>query len=104
MLALLIALAAVVPRPITCLLVGRQIDHKVVDQNTLLVRAGGRWHRSVLPDGCPGLTQNRILIRREAAPRLCANDLFEVRDNFTPEVFGLCRFGPFEALPKGARP
>lgn len=88
----------------TCLLIGRQLDHKVVSETELLVRAGGRWHRSVLQGGCPGLVANRILVRREAAPRLCANDLFEVRDNFTPEVFSLCRFGPFEALPKGAKP
>jgi hypothetical protein len=101
--ALLLA-AAAAPEPATCLIVGRQLDHKVVDENTLLIRAGGRWHRSQLPDGCPGLAQNRILIRREASLRLCANDLFEVRDNFTPEVFSLCRFGRFEILPKGAKP
>ncbi|WP_439546483.1 hypothetical protein [Sandarakinorhabdus sp.] len=104
MFALLIALAAAAPEPATCLIVGRQLDHKVVDEQTLMVRAGGRWHRSVLPDGCPGLQPNRSLVRREASPRLCANDLFEVRDNFTPEVFSLCRFGRFEALPKGTRP
>lgn len=106
-----LALAAAVPADsaaspalATCLIVGRQLDHKVVDETTLLVRAGGRWHRSALPDGCPGLKAGRMLVRREASPRLCANDLFEVRDNFTPEVFSLCRFGPFSMLLKGTRP
>jgi hypothetical protein len=87
----------------TCLIVGRQLDYKAAAPGVLLVRAGGRWHRSRLPDGCPALQPNRILVRREASPRACANDLFEVRDNFRPDEFGLCRFGPFEPLPKGAR-
>jgi hypothetical protein len=90
--------------PATCLIVGRQLDYRVADETTLLVRAGGRWHRSRLPDGCPGLKAGRILVRREASPRACANDLFEVKDNFTPEVFSLCRFGPFEPLAKEFRP
>jgi hypothetical protein len=105
--ALLLAAAgpsAIGPEPATCLITGRQLDYKLVSESELLIRAGGRWHRSKLPDGCPGLAQNRILVRREASPRLCANDLFEVRDNFTPAVFSLCRFGRFEALPKGAKP
>jgi len=109
MFALLIALAAVTPvaapaADVTCLIIGRQLEHQVVSDQELWVRAGGRWHRSVLPDGCPGLTQNRILVRRNASTRLCANDLFEVRDNFTPQMFSLCRFGRFEAMPKGAKP
>lgn len=109
MFALLLALAAAAPAaPVaadsTCLIIGRQLEHRVITENELWVRAGGRWHRSLLPDGCPGLTQNRILVRRDASTRLCANDLFEVRDNFTPQQFSLCRFGRFEALPKGARP
>jgi hypothetical protein len=108
MFPLLIALAAVPAAPAaadaTCLIVGRQLTHKVVSEEELWVRAGGRWHRSMLPDGCPGLAENRILVRRDASPRLCANDLFEVRDNFTPQQFSLCRFGRFEAMPKGAKP
>ena len=88
---------------VTCIITGRQLDYRVIAPDLLLVRAGGRWHRSSLPDGCPALQPNRILIRREASPRLCANDLFEVRDNFRPDEFGLCRFGPFEPLPRGAR-
>jgi len=87
----------------TCLIVGRQLDYKVGNEGVLLVRAGGRWHRSRLPDGCPALQPNRILVRREASPRVCANDLFEVRDNFRPDEFGLCPIGPFEPLPRGAR-
>jgi hypothetical protein len=82
----------------TCLIVGRQLDYKLADESTLLVRAGGRWHRSRLPGGCPGLKPNMIIVRREASPRVCANDLFEAKDNFTPEVFSLCRFGPFEPV------
>ena len=87
----------------TCLIVGRQLDYKVISEQVLLVRAGGRWHRSRLPDGCPGLVPNRVLVRREASPRLCANDLLEVRDNFTPQGFSLCRIGPLEPLEKGLR-
>ena len=110
MLGMMFLLAAATADPLsvpadgaaaTCLLVGRQLDHKVASESVLLVRAGGRWHRSRLPDGCPGLKPNMILSRREAGPRVCANDLFEAKDNFTPEVFSLCRFGPFEPLPKG---
>lgn len=108
MFALLLALAAAAPAAApaetTCLIVGRQLDFRVISERELWVRGGGRWHRSLLPDGCPGLTQNRILVRRDASTRLCANDLFEVRDNFTPQQFSLCRFGRFQALPKGAKP
>jgi hypothetical protein len=86
-----------------CLIVGRQLDYKVVSDRLLLIRAGGRWHRMMVSDSCPGLTPGRILVRRDSSTRLCANDLFEVRDNFTPEVFSLCRFGPMEPLAKGAR-
>lgn len=112
MLGMMLWLAAVAADPIaapaagpaaTCLIVGRQLDYKVASEAVLLVRAGGRWHRSRLPDGCPALQANRIIVRREASPRACANDLFEVRDNFRPDEFGLCRFGPFEPLAKGAR-
>lgn len=104
LLLLAAAPAAAPPADATCLIVGRQLDYRVISERELWVRAGGRWHRSMLPDGCPGLTQNRILVRREASTRLCANDLFEVRDNFTPQQFSLCRFGRFQPLPKGARP
>jgi len=44
-----------------------------------------------------------IIVRRDASPRACANDLFEVKDNFTPQVFSLCRFGRFELLDKASR-
>lgn len=87
----------------TCLIVDRQLNYKVASADVLLVRSGGRWHRSRLPDGCAGLEPNRILIRPQASTRLCANDLFEVKDNFTPQVFALCRFGPFEPLDKASR-
>ncbi len=112
MLGIMLLLAAATADPLTapaagpaatCLIVGRQLDYKPVGETALLIRAGGRWHRSLLPDGCPGLKPNMIIVRREASPRACANDLFEVKDNFTPEVFSLCRFGPFEPLAKGAR-
>ena len=110
MLGVLLLLAAANPLTATaagpaatCLIVGRQLDYKVASESVLLVRAGGRWHRSRLPDGCPGLKPNMILVRREASPRACANDLFEVKENFTPEVFSLCRFGPFEPLDKASR-
>lgn len=101
--ATLLLAAAAAANPATCLITGRQLDYKVVSETELLIRAGGRWHRSLLPAGCPGLKPNMIIVRREASPRACANDLFEVKDNFTPEVFSLCRFGPFEPLAKGAR-
>lgn len=101
MLGALLFLAAATADPAaakTCLVVGRQLDYAVADENTLLIRAGGKRWRSALPGGCPGLAPNMILVRREASPRVCANDLFEVKDNFTPQVFGLCRFGPFVPL------
>ncbi len=101
--ATLLLAAAAAANPATCLITGRQLEYKVVSETELLIRAGGRWHRSLLPGGCPGLKPNMIIVRREASPRACANDLFEVKDNFTPEVFSLCRFGPFEPLAKGAR-
>ncbi len=97
------AAAAPTGPPATCIITGRQLDYRVAAEDLLLVRAGGRWHRSRLPDGCPGLKPNMILLRREASPRACANDLFEARDNFTPQVFSLCRFGPFEPLAKTER-
>ena len=107
---LLLAAGAVDPRTAaaagpaaTCLIAGRQLDYKAVSEDLLLIRSGGRWHRSRLPEGCPGLKPNMILVRREASPRVCANDLFEVKDNFTPQQFSLCRLGPFEPLAKGAR-
>lgn len=120
MLAMMLLLAAATADPITapaagpvdapaagpaatCLIVGRQLDYKVASEAVLLIRAGGRWHRSRLPGGCPGLKRNMIIVRRDASPRACANDLFELKDNFTPEQFSLCRFGPFEPLQKGAR-
>ena len=112
MLGIMLLLAAATADPLTapaagpsatCLIVGRQLDYKVASADVLLVRAGGRWHRSRLPDGCPGLKPNMIIVRRDASPRACANDLFEVKDNFTPQVFSLCRFGPFEPL-KGEKP
>jgi hypothetical protein len=112
MLGIVLLLAAATADPLTaptvgpaatCLIVGRQLEYKVASEDVLLVRAGGRWHRSRLPGGCPGLKPNMILVRREASPRACANDLFEVKDNFTPEVFSLCRLGPFEPLDKASR-
>jgi hypothetical protein len=112
MLGILLLLAAATADPLTApaagpsatrLIVGRQLEYKVASADVLLIRAGGRWHRSRLPDGCPGLKPNMIIVRRDASPRACANDLFEVKDNFTPEQFGLCRFGPFEPLQKRSR-
>ena len=46
---------------------------------------------------------SRLTSHVNASPRACANDLFEVKDNFTPQVFSLCRFGRFEPLKKASR-
>ncbi|MDR6848638.1 hypothetical protein J2X47_000081 [Sphingomonas sp. BE270] len=89
-------------KPETCLSTSRIGSPQVIDDHTLLYRDGGRIWRNDLPDACPGLDDDVIVVTEVFGGQLCRGDLF-----YTLERSGLgipgprCRLGAFVPWDKG---
>lgn len=91
----------------TCLSTSRIGSPEVISDRTLLYRDGGRIWRNDLPDACPGLRDDVIVVTEVFGGQLCRGDLF-----YTLERSGIgipgprCRLGafvPWDKVKSGAK-
>lgn len=79
----------------------------IIDSRTILYRQGaGRVWRNDLPDACPFLRTDRILVVELFGSEMCRNDLVSVIDRGGLSMpIGKCRLGDFTPYdkPKKAR-
>lgn len=87
--------------PVDCVMASRLRGPQIVDSRTILYRESGRrlW-RNDLPDNCPFLRPDRILIVELHGSNLCRNDLFSTLDRGSRIPAGKCRLGKFTPYDK----
>ncbi len=77
---------------------------QVIDNRTLLYRSAGKVWRNDLPDACPSLDDDSILIVEMFGSRLCRNDHFRTVERGTSIPGAICRFGDFTPYSKAKPP
>lgn len=91
-------------RPAKCLTNSRIDTPQVFSDRVLLYRDGSRLWRNDLPDACPGLDDDAIVVTEIYGGQLCRNDQF-----YTIERGGIgipgprCRLGAFTPWDKPKR-
>ena len=76
----------------------------IVDPRTLLYRRAGTIFRNDLPEACPALHPDALLVVEMQGIRLCRDDRFHVVDRDSRLPSGACRLGgftPFRRAPRG---
>jgi hypothetical protein len=91
------ALAGRVPgKPETCLSNTRTVAPQVIGDSVLLYRDGTRVWRNDLPDACPGLDDDAIVVTEVFGGQLCRNDQFYTLQRGGGSIPGpRCRLGNF---------
>lgn len=94
----------VAARTATCIGQFDQANMRVLDERTIVYSATGRrlW-RNDLPDDCPGLTRDPILVVEQFGSQLCANDRIRLVDRGSHIPGAFCRLGRFTAWERPAR-
>lgn len=88
-------------KPVDCVSSTRLNGPQVIDGRTILYRESGRriW-RNDLPDSCPFLRSDSIMIVEMHGSNLCRNDLFSAVDRGSRIPVGRCRLGAFTPYDK----
>lgn len=84
-------------KAVDCVASTRLDGPDIIDSRTILYRESGRriW-RNDLPDACPFLRPDRIMIIELHGSDMCRNDLFSVIDRGGATIpIGKCRLGQF---------
>ncbi len=90
-------------KPVDCIDANTASGPQVIDERTILYRQGRRVWRNDLPDSCPFLHGDPILIVELASGgRLCRNDRFRVLQRGSTIPSGMCRLGSFTPYARGA--
>lgn len=91
------ALAGRVPgKPETCLSNSRVSTPQAFGDRTLLYRDGARVWRNDLPDACPGLNEDALIVTEVFGGQLCRNDQFYTLQRGGGGIAGpRCRLGNF---------
>lgn len=80
----------------TCVLPSRVGSPQVIGNRILLYRDGGRIWRNDLPDACPGLDDDAIVVTEVYGGQLCRNDQFYTLERSGSTIPGpRCRLGSF---------
>lgn len=83
-------------KPETCLSTNRIENPQVIDDRTVLYRDGSRIWRNDLPDACPGLHDDVIVVNEVFGGQVCRGDLFYTLDRSGLGIPGpRCRLGAF---------
>ncbi|GHH14293.1 hypothetical protein GCM10008023_15850 [Sphingomonas glacialis] len=83
-------------KPETCVSPSRVGAPQVIGDHTLLYRDGSRMWRNDLPDGCPGLDDDAIVVTEVYGGQLCRNDQFYTLERTGSTIPGpRCRLGSF---------
>lgn len=68
---------------------------QIIDQRTILYRQGGKVWRNDLPDSCPGLDDDDLLVIELWGSQMCRNDRFHANDRLSRIPGTSCRLGSF---------
>lgn len=91
-------------KPVSCVRADRVNGPQVIDDNTILYRESGvRVWRNDLPDGCPSLHGDPLLVLELHGSEICENDIFRVVDRASSMPMGSCRFGKWTPYSKAGR-
>jgi|UniRef100_UPI0035CA3A1B hypothetical protein len=83
-------------KPETCLSTTRIESPQVIGDRILLYRDGARVWRNDLPDACPGLDDDAIVVTEVFGGQLCRNDQFYTLERGGGSIPGpRCRLGNF---------
>lgn len=83
-------------KPVTCLSSVRVETPQVIGDNILLYRDGARVWRNDLPDACPGLDDDAIVVSEVYGGQVCRNDQFYTLRRGGGTIPGpRCRLGSF---------
>lgn len=88
----------------TCIDAFDRSNMRILDDRTIVYQAVGRrlW-RNDLPERCPGLDRDPLLIVEQFGSQLCANDRFRAQDRLSNIPGPYCRLGKFTAWDKPAK-
>ena len=100
------ALAGRVPgKPETCLSNNRISTPRVIGNRILLYQDGARVWRNDLPDACPGLNSDALIVTEVFGGQLCRNDQFYTLQRGGGGIAGpRCRLGNFVPWDRAAAP
>lgn len=73
---------------------------QIIDQRTVLYRQGRNVWRNDLPDSCPGLDDDDLLVIELWGSQICRNDRFRVHDRVSTIPGPSCRLGSFTPYAK----
>lgn len=88
----------------TCIDGPDRSNMRIIDDRTIIYHSVGRrlW-RNDLPERCPGLDRDPLLIVEQFGAQLCANDRVRVQDRLSSVPGPYCRLGKFTAWDKLAK-
>ena len=90
--------------PVQCLSTSRADSPQVFGDRVLLYRDGGRLWRNDLPEACPGLDDDAIIVTEVYGGQLCRNDQFYTLQRGRSGIPGpRCRLGRFTPWDKPRR-
>ncbi|MEG3176319.1 hypothetical protein U1872_08770 [Sphingomonas sp. RB3P16] len=82
--------------PVTCLSSARSNSPQIMSDSVLLYRDGPRLWRNDLPDACPGLDPDAIIVTEVYGGQLCRNDQIYTLQRGGGGIPGpRCRLGSF---------
>lgn len=87
----------VAQRPISCLPHYQSGDMRVIDDNTIAFKDGGRVYINYMQGGCTNLSigHNALVTRQFGSADLCRGDIAHVVDTLNGFTVGSCVFGDF---------
>ena len=92
-------------KPETCLSNNRISTTQVIGDRILLYRDGSRVWRNDLPEACPGLDDDAIIVTEVFGGQLCRGDQFYTLQRPASGIAGpLCRLGNFVSWDRVAAP
>ncbi len=91
-------------KPVDCVSSSFVDGPQIIDERTILYRESGRrvW-RNDLPDACPGLQPNDVMVIEIYGSQICRNDHFRAYPRGTSIAGATCRFGKFTPYDKPAK-
>ena len=88
--------------PQRCLPASQSNGPQIIGE-TLIYRHGGTLWRAEVPDGCPSLRGDPIIVTEVFGSSICRNDRFRTLDRGAVSIPGpYCRFGDFTPYRKPA--
>ena len=73
---------------------------QIIGERTLLYRQGGKVWRNDLPESCPGLDDDDLLVIEIHGSQLCRNDRFRADSRMSVVPGPSCRLGSFTPYTK----